>query len=872
VPSKEKNGYFLIGKMIRPKNIVSRFHIKMRGFFVAFALGAFLFVGAQQPCDGEFSRCPSGSCALVSAQCNQCAVGEYACPLSNACFTQGNFKSCPGLTGTHFDQTMNVESRLDYLFNQNWSIDELTSQMTDNATEIARLGIPAYVYLNDDQHGVKQPDATGFGNGCSFGASFNTDLLFRIGNAIGVEARGVHNTLLDKSGTTGGEGWPGKLRNGVGLTLYSPNLNLVREPRWGRANEVMSECPTLTGELIKYYVRGLQNLTTAPNPSASNVALTAAGCKHFAAYDVENIPADRTKFNAVLNARDLWETYLPAFEKCVGEAFGQSVMCSYNAVNSVPTCANPGLLTTVLRDHLKFDGFVVSDYDAWANLVETWNFVPTYSLAASVALSAGIDQEGGGGPTYPPVQQGIPAALAGGNLTTARVIESVRRLLRIRIRLGMFNDPSTVAYNSITHASVASANHIALAEEGARNGMTLLKNSVPAGATLPALPLNLGTIKRLALIGPNANASYIMLGSYSDSGCCTTGGIPTVYEELQKRLIPNGISVSYVPGCVNASCLTTDGFAPAAAVAKNSDAVVVVLGMGTAQFDCGVADKTACEAEGYDRPTCALPGGQPDLMNAIRAAVNPGTPVIAVFIHGSTFCLTQQFLANSDAILDAWYPGMRGGAAISDALIGVFSPSGRTAVTWYASDEALPADRGNMNMYPSASSPGITYRFYNPSSMSLPEPIFTFGEGYSYTTFNLSTPAGGFPTQVGPCADMPVSVDVTNSGNYDSDVVVNVFMSQAGASVPSPTTRLVSFTRVFIPAGSTKTVQLPPVTAVRRSVVHDDGGDMFDVTGKRWNEAGTLNFHFSTGAHNSHLNGDLSFAVKQTGTQDISTC
>ena len=532
-------------------------------------------------------------------------------------------------------------------------------------------------------------------------------------------------------------------------------------------------------------------------------------------------------------------------------------------------------MNEALRTHMGFDGFVVSDYDAWANVRDSHHYVGSYSEAASVAMNAGIDQEGGGGPTYPPVQQGIPLAVAAGNLTLARVALSVRRLMRVRIRLGMFDPPMANRYNAITNASVASAEHLAVAELAARKGMTLLRNSVPAGASAPALPLSLAALKgkRVAVLGPNANASYILLGSYSDPGCCTQGGIPTFLAEFSSRALAAGVAgVDYASGCGDANCDAGNDFAAAAALAAAADAVVVVLGMKTAQYACGGAsDRAGCESEGYDRRTCALPGQQPQLVAAVRAATRAGVPLVVVFVHGSSFCLDPTFVTSADAILDAWYPGMRGGAAMADAVVGAFSPSGRSPVTWYSSDAALPADRGEMSPYATATSPGLTYRFYNPSVVSAAPPVFTFGEGYSYSSFAASQPL--YPSTISACAPLPLAVLVTNTGGVDSDVVVAAFLSQANLTVPAPATRLVSFARQFVPAGQSALVTLPDVSAAARSVVHDNGsGDIFSLPGKRWNEAGTLALRVSLGEHNGHAAGGLVFEVAQTDTRDLSTC
>lgn len=244
----------------------------------------------------------------------------------------------------------------------------------------------------------------------------------------------------------------------------------------------------------------------------------------------------------------------------------------------------------------------MSDYDAWAEIVETHHYVPTYEAAAALGLAAGLDQEGGGGPTYPPVQQGIPAAVAAGTVTLAQLETAVRRLMRARVSLGMFDSPYAVAYNFITHASVASAEHLALAEELARAGITLLKNEGKA------LPLSLGGLAAggLALLGPNANASYALLGSYSDPGCCTTGGIPTLLDTLGAKAAAAGVPLRYAPGCTGgANCADQALFPAATAAAASSRAAVLVLGLDNTQFNCkGAKDRAACEAENYDRTTC----------------------------------------------------------------------------------------------------------------------------------------------------------------------------------------------------------------------------------------------------------------------------
>jgi beta-glucosidase len=278
----------------------------------ALLLGAIISVASAhtqaQPCYGEFSTCENGSCALTLAACAQCPATQYACPLSTACFAgPASYSTCPGLAGTHFDASLPLAARLDAIFAVPWTAAEFISQMTENATDVPRLSIPRYSYLNDDQHGVKEADATAFPNGVSLGATFDAALLHDIGLAIGTEARGTHNSLADKSAETGGKQWPGTIDNGAGLTLYAPNINLVRrpaapphqprstprtltlhpppplqvhDPRWGRAQEVPGEDPLLTGALMSSYVRGLQNNSAFID--AAGTLLTVACAKHFA--------------------------------------------------------------------------------------------------------------------------------------------------------------------------------------------------------------------------------------------------------------------------------------------------------------------------------------------------------------------------------------------------------------------------------------------------------------------------------------------------------------------------------------------------------------------------------------------------------------
>ena len=413
-------------------------------------------------CGGEYSICPDGSCALVATDCGRCDAGAYACPLSTTCLASlDDYESCPGLDGTsarpasreatgeastrsvarrYLDWTLDDETRVAWLL-ANATTAEMIAQLVNDAPAIDRLSLPAYDYLNDNEHGVKGvAKATVYPMGISLGASFSKETARAVGAGIGLESRSTHNVLSNKSGDDCSSTSAGQVvANGCGLTLYAPNVdvperrplgfasdvvqrrekssvvvlgtqgrvsqvNLVRDPRWGRAEEVYGEDPHLSAEVSVGVVTGMQ-LGPAGGDGTSRW-LAAAGVKHYAVYNNEDVPEERTKLDANVSSRDLWETYLPVFKALITRANASHVMCSYNAVNGKPTCAHPELLNDILRDAWGFEGFVVSDYDAWKNLVDTHHYVDDYEAAAAVGINSGMDQEGGFGSYAAPRRRG----------------------------------------------------------------------------------------------------------------------------------------------------------------------------------------------------------------------------------------------------------------------------------------------------------------------------------------------------------------------------------------------------------------------------------------------------------------------------------
>jgi beta-glucosidase len=783
------------------------------------------------------------------------------------------------LKGTHLDHTLSVEDRISYL-TAKANLSEMVSQLQNGASALPRFGLPAFQWLNDDQHGVGRTPmkATVLPNGCGLGATWSKQLLFEAGVVLGTEARGLKNyyTHNDSVRTTGDDHRSVNADHsasctGCGITIYGPNLNLVRDPRWGRGQETFGEDPHLMGALVVAWVTGAQNNSRGKSTDANGKLLSGLCCKHFAAYDIENVPSERTVFDARVDARSMWETYMPAFEQCIKEARATHVMCSYNSVNGVPTCANSGLLNTILRDQWNFDGFVVSDYDAWANLLLTHHYVSDYEAAAAVGINNGLDQEGGnnpnpGGSAFPgkPIAF-LEDAVAHGNVTRATIATAWGRQLRVRIRLGLLDPPlsdGVSAYNALDERVAASAPHLSVARRVAEASMTLLKNQASAAAAAAeargaaaakALPLELGRITTIALIGPQATDAGLLMGNYAESASNFPGWGTSILDALTQRVASTGVRVVHsagelycmyryvlrescsqfdslpltsltISGCPTVACVanssTAAAIAAAAAAAKNADVVIVTLGL---EFRGNREGRPTdlnldYEAEGHDRDAIELPGLQGELVAALREALPPATPLVGLLVHGGTLALGDAG-DDLDAILSAWYPGIEGGRAIAATLAGDVSPAGRSASTWYRGTAVLPAQNGTMDEMVGR---GLTYRYVKDQG----DVVFPFGHGLSYSNFVYSnftaatraeSPGAG-DASVAACDTLTLSVVVANAGAVDSDEVVQIYAAFPDATVPTTSVRLVAFERVHVKAGARARVTLQ-LAARERAVV-----------------------------------------------------
>ncbi|XP_042519498.1 beta-xylosidase/alpha-L-arabinofuranosidase 2-like [Macadamia integrifolia] len=593
----------------------------------------------------------------------------------------------PGLGAFRFcKSSLGIAARVDDLVKR-LTLQEKVGFLVNKAAAVSRLGIPSYEWWSEALHGVSNvgpgthfsnvvPAATSFPMVILTAASFNTSLFEAIGKVVSTEARAMYNVGL------------------AGLTYWSPNINILRDPRWGRALETPGEDPLLTSKYATGYVRGLQQ----SDDGDPNRLKVAACCKHYTAYDLDNWKGvDRYHFNALVTKQDMDDTFQPPFKSCVIDGNVASVMCSYNQVNGKPTCADPDLLAGVIRGEWQLNGYIVSDCDSVAVLYGAQHYTKTPEEAAAKSILAGLDLNCG---TF--LGQHTEAAVKAGLLNESAVDKAISNNFATQMRLGFFDgDPSKQLYGKLGPKDVCTPENQELAREAARQGIVLLKNSPGS------LPLSPTTIKSLAVIGPNANVTKTMIGNYE--------GIPCRYTTPLQGLTAS-VPTLYQQGCPNVACSTAQLDA-AKQIASQADATVLIVG----------AD-LSIEAESRDRVDLRLPGQQELLVTEV-AKVAKG-PVILVIMSGGGMDVT--FAKNDDkvtSIMWVGYPGEAGGAAIADVIFGYYNPCGRLPMSWYPQEYADKIPMTNMNMRPDPATgyPGRTYRFYTG------ETVYSFGDGLSYS-------------------------------------------------------------------------------------------------------------------------------------------
>ena len=652
------------------------------------------------------------------------------------------------------------------LFAASMTVGEKISQMVHQARGVSRLGIPAYNWWNECLHGVGRAGiATVFPQPIGLAAMFDAPFLKEIASVISDEVRAKYNEATGQDDILGRifkslpdavGGWLLAQKYWYrGLTCWSPNINIFRDPRWGRGHETYGEDPFLTSRLGVAFVQGLQG----DHPDYLKVVATP---KHFAVHSGPE--KKRHGFNAIVSQKDLYETYLPAFKACVQEGKAASVMSAYNAVNGEPCSASVELLQKILREEWGFDGYVVSDCGAIHDIHKHHKKAKNYRAAAALAVNVGCDLNCGGTYTF------LESAVSKGLVTEATLGRSVQRLFQARIRLGMFDPSEEVPYRAIGPEVIDCPAHRSLALEAARRSMVLLKND-------GLLPLNKG-LKKLAVIGPNADSLTVLLGNYNGTPSAYTTALVGIRNHFTGETV-------YTEGCH----LTRDnrkGFAGAERIAKDADAVVLCLGLSP-EIEGEEGDAFNSDASG-DKLSLKLPGAQEELLELLATT---GKPLIVVLFAGSPLDLRQvDQLAN--AVILAWYPGQDGGKALAEILFGDFNPAGRLPVTFVRSDDDLPP-------FEDYSMKGRTYRYLEKL------PLYPFGFGLSYTSFEYSDfniDCDGKGRDEG----LTTSVIVTNTGRFSGSEVVQFYLHRCDAPIPVPHYQLCGFKRVDLTPGEAKKV------------------------------------------------------------------
>ncbi|OWM79166.1 probable beta-D-xylosidase 5 [Punica granatum] len=716
------------------------------------------------------------------------AFQQYACDINDP--KTSGFPFC-NTSLPYQDRAMDLVSRL--------TLQEKVQQLVDRATGIPRLGVPPYNWWSEALHGVSSvgrgvhfnetvPGATSFPAVILSAASFNASLWYRMGQVVSNEARAMHNVGL------------------AGLTYWSPNVNVFRDPRWGRGQETPGEDPLVVSRYAVNYIRGLQEVS----PTSERLKVSSC-CKHYTAYDLDKWKdIDRFHFDAKVTKQDMEDTFQPPFKSCVQDGHVSSVMCSYNRVNGIPTCADPDLLKGIVRGQWGLNGYVVSDCDSVEVYYDQLHYTNTPEDAVALALKAGLNMNCGDF-----LGKYTENAVNLKKVDESVVDESLIYNYVVLMRLGFFDgDPQYLEFGDLGPEDVCTEENQLLAIEAAKQGIVLLKNN-------GALPLSKNTTKRLAVIGQNGNATSTMISNYA--------GVPCRYTSPLKGLQKYLATVTYEVGCADVKC-ADDSLVPAAVeAAGEADVVVLVVGLDQ-----------SIEAEGLDRENLMLPGFQEKLVMQVTNATK-GSVILVVMSAGPIDVSFAKNINKIGGMLWVGYPGQDGGEAIAQVIFGDYNPSGRSPFTWYSQEyvDLLPMTDMNMRANTSTNFPGRTYRFYTG------QPVYPFGHGLSYSRYTKTMVSAPTTITVRPkssqtmnedhlssqailhspysnaqtvnvsavnCTGLVVSflVGVKNNGKRAGDHVVLVFWkpSRSRAPVGAPNLQLVGFERVHVDAGKTVTVMV----------------------------------------------------------------
>ena len=643
------------------------------------------------------------------------------------------------------------------------TLEEKVSQTLYNAPAIERLGIPAYNWWNEALHGVARAGtATLFPQTIGIAAAFDEELVGRMAETIATEARAKYNAQKKA----------GDRDIYKGLTFWSPNVNIFRDPRWGRGQETYGEDPYLTSRMGVRFIEGLQG----DDPDY----LKAAACaKHFAVHSgPEGL---RHSFDAVVSRQDLYETYLPAFKACVQEAKVEAVMGAYNRTNGEPCCGSKTLLQDILRKEWGFEGHVVSDCWAILDFHENHKVTKTPLESAAMAMNNGCDLNCGC--MFPNLRD----AVRGGYVDEARLDEAVTNLMECRMKLGLFEEEGKVSFDAIGYDQVDTKENRALNLEISRKSLVLLKNEDHL------LPLDKTKIRSIGVIGPNADSRKALVGNYEG----TASRYVTVLEGIEDY-VGEDVRVYYSEGChlyrdrTSNLAQADDRMSEVRAVCEVSDVVVVVLGL-----DSGIEGEQGDAGNEFasgDKKDLKFPGLQPEVL---RVAYESGKPVILVSMTGSAMALSWE-AEHIPAIIQAWYPGSQGGRAVAELIFGAYSPEGKLPVTFPYTTEELPE-------FTDYAMKGRTYRYMENDA------LYPFGYGLSYTSFAQKETALDTRT-IEEGGMVTVTATVQNTGAMAGGQTLQVYVKALRENTPNA--QLKGLQKVYLQPGEEKTVRIAlPETA-----------------------------------------------------------
>ena len=659
------------------------------------------------------------------------------------------------------------------------TVEERAGQLKYDAPAIERLGVPAYNWWNEALHGVARAgQATVFPQAIGMAAAFDEELVADIAGAIAEEGRAKYNASSAK----------GDWDIYKGLTFWAPNVNIFRDPRWGRGHETYGEDPVLTARLGVAFVGALQG--------EGEVMKAAACAKHYAVHSGPE--AVRHEFNAEVSPKDMEETYLPAFEALVREGHVEAVMGAYNRTNGEPCCGSKTLLQDILRDRWGFEGHVVSDCWAIRDFHEHHMVTATAKESAAMALNAGCDLNCGN--TY----LHILRAYQDGLVTEEAITRAAVRLFTTRYLLGLMEGSE---YDRISYDAVECREHLKLSRDAAEKSFVLLKND-------GILPLQNGQFGTIGVIGPNADSRRALAGNYHG----TASEYVTLLDGIREYLAED-VRLLYSPGChlykdrTESLARTADRLAEARTVAELSDVVILCVGLDeTLEGEEG--DTGNSDASG-DKPDLKLPASQLALMEVIAATKKP---VILCLMAGSDIDLSY---ANRhfQAVVQLWYPGAQGGRAAARMLFGEVSAFGKLPVTFYESLEELPAFTDYLMT-------GRTYRYMKNRAQ------YPFGYGLNYGRVTVTSAVAGISGDL-----VTVTVTAENQGSCDTDEIIQIYLKHEDSEFSPPNPQLCAFKRIFVKAGETVRTEL---------VIRQQAFTVVDDQGIRRRPGGTYHLYAGT--------------------------